>query len=424
VSAQGLSSLGSAATSFAIDVWVFKQTGSYMLFATLAIVAAVPALVLSAFSGALVDKYPRGRLLIACDLTSALGIVLAAMLVASGRFGVVAAGAVMLLLACVQTVRWPALTSTVTLITPAHQLPRISGFEETVQATATVAAPIVGAALFHLAGLLPIFVLDIATYIVCVSAVLLSRLPMRHAAADTRTALASVFRDPAFGIRWIWQRGHLLRLLGFLATLNLGCAIFVTVQTPLALSYVDSQALATILATGSAGLVMGGFLMTGIGGIQPYQRGVLYGAAGVALGVLIYGLSNTRIQFALGAFLFGFLHPVINSSTQVIWRRETPIDIQGRVFAVRRMISWGLNPLAIALSIPLSKYAFGGLHDWLVARVPGIASRWPSGQTGQLGLMLTVLGVCMIVLVAYFAATGKLNDDREGKLDRPLAGEA
>ena len=164
------------------------------------------------------------------------------------------------------------------------------------------------------------------------------------------------------------------------------------------------------MATGSGGLVLGGILMTATGGIQPFnQRGVLLGASGIACGVVTFGLSQSLPWFALGSFLFGLMHPVVNAAAQVMWRTETPVEIQGRVFAIRRMISWGLNPLAIAMSIPLSTWLFAELLDSLRTYLPGVAVLWGTSQAGQLGLMLSTLGVGMLLVIATAVRTGFLS---------------
>ena len=262
VLAQGLSGLGAAATSFAIDVWVFQTTSSYTIFATLALMAALPALVLAPFSGSLVDRLPRRKVLMSCDAASLTVIAMALLAVTMHAVSVAGAATVMVLLSTIQTVRWPALTSTVTMITPKQHLARISGLEEAVQATSVVAAPIVGAALFHLAGLSPILLLNGLTFVFSISVVLSIRLPTAPAPPGQTSVQRSVFGDPAFGMRWIWARKHLLHLLVFIAVLNLGCATFVTVNAPLVLSFTDAKTLGLVMATGSGGLVLGGILMT------------------------------------------------------------------------------------------------------------------------------------------------------------------
>lgn len=403
VLAQGVSGLGAAATSFAIDVWVFKRTGSYETFAFLAFLAALPPLLLAPISGALVDRAQRKVLLLSCDAGSFLILAMAALAAYNDWFTVIGAAALMILLAMIQTVRWPALSSTVSLITPKEHMARITGLEETVQATALVLAPVVGAALFHFAGLLYIFSLHLVLLSIVLSVVWLSRLPPKPADTRGTSLFSALFSDPAFGFRWIVKRKQLLHLLVFMATLNIGCAIFVTSSAPIVLSYTSADGLAIVAASGGIGLVLGGIVMTATGGIQPYERGIMLGAAGIASGVVVFGFSGAVALFALGSFVFFFMHPVVNAAAQVVWRRETPVDIQGRVFSIRRMVSSGLNPLAIALSIPLATKVFGPVLEMLHAHVPSVGSLWQANQAGRLGLMVSTLGCAMLAVIAIAA---------------------
>jgi hypothetical protein len=42
--------------------------------------------------------------------------------------------------------------------------------------------------------------------------------------------------------------------------------------------------------------------------------------------------------------------PIMNSHSQTIWQTQTPRELQGRVFAVRRLIAQFTSPLGVALA--------------------------------------------------------------------------
>jgi hypothetical protein len=52
----------------------------------------------------------------------------------------------------------------------------------------------------------------------------------------------------------------------------------------------------------------------------------------------------------VSAFLFDALIPVMNSHSQAIWQSQTPHELQGRVFSVRRLIARFSLPLGTILS--------------------------------------------------------------------------
>ncbi|MFO8150791.1 MAG: hypothetical protein R6T93_10875, partial [Trueperaceae bacterium] len=53
----------------------------------------------------------------------------------------------------------------------------------------------------------------------------------------------------------------------------------------------------------------------------------------------------------------------MNGCSQAIWQNKTAPDVQGRVFAVRRMIAWSSMPLAYLVAGPLADHVFGPLLD-------------------------------------------------------------
>lgn len=63
-------------------------------------------------------------------------------------------------------------------------------------------------------------------------------------------------------------------------------------------------------------------------------------------------------MWALGAFCGAFMVPLINSSNQAIWQAKVVPDLQGRVFATRRLIAWFVTPVATLLAGPLADVVF------------------------------------------------------------------
>jgi hypothetical protein len=70
----------------------------------------------------------------------------------------------------------------------------------------------------------------------------------------------------------------------------------------------------------------------------------------LALAVMIvYGLSPWLYLTAAAGGLFDGLLPAMNAHSQTIWQTQTPLHLQGRVFAVRRLIAQFSWPLGVAL---------------------------------------------------------------------------
>ena len=123
------------------------------------------------------------------------------------------------------------------------------------------------------------------------------------------------------------------------------------------------------------GVLLGGVYMTATGGPKSRAAGVLLGiGASGLLGSALFGLARGVPVWMLANFFAGFLLPVLNGSSQSIWQSKTPADIQGRVFATRRMIAQFTSPIAYLIAGPLADRVFkpvfasefGDQFSWLL----------------------------------------------------------
>jgi hypothetical protein len=99
------------------------------------------------------------------------------------------------------------------------------------------------------------------------------------------------------------------------------------------------------------------------------------------LGTVLVGLGRSWPVWATGAFAGSFLVPVINGSNQAIWQAKVAPDVQGRVFSIRRLIAWFVNPISTLIAGPLADLALepamseggalNGALGWLVGTGPG-----------------------------------------------------
>jgi MFS family permease len=402
---EGFASLSIAMAIFAVDVWVFKTTGSYEVFASLALLAALPSVMVSPLAGPIIDRIPRGTTILACSLLGLAAGCGAALYAQAQGFSVTAAALLMLTLAVVQTVRWPTLLATVSMLAPPGDVERVSAYEESVEAAIMVAAPILGGAVMEHLGLGMVFTLITMPFIASLCGVFLLRLPkdmsLEKLAAIFRHYAANFWPDVTFGFKWIHSRKNILRLLIYICILNFGATIFVTMQVPLALLLFTPKQVAAIMACGGIGLIAGGMVVSIAGAIRPLERAIYLGSAGITLGIAIYAVSSTVVQSAVGAFVFMFFHPFVNTAAQVLWRKNTPAEQQGAIFSVRRMFTSALAPFAIALSVPISVHLVTPVVQGLAGVMP-VSAIWPSDKSAALGFTLVLVALSTWLLIFAF----------------------
>src|SRR5512136_1915594 len=80
-SGQLVSTMGSALTSLAASIYVFRETGSALSVGLMLMATAAPSLLVGLFAGVFVDRYDRRKIMITADILRAILILLIPVLV-------------------------------------------------------------------------------------------------------------------------------------------------------------------------------------------------------------------------------------------------------------------------------------------------------------------------------------------------------
>src|SRR4030095_13806140 len=76
-------------------------------------------------------------------------------------------------------------------------------------------------------------------------------------------------------------------------------------------------------------------------------------------GILPFGgLGASALLIAAGAFIYLFAVAILSGTSQALWQSKVAPDLQGRVFAVRRMVALSTLALASLLPRPLAAHGF------------------------------------------------------------------
>ena len=218
-------------------------------------------------------------------------------------------------------------------------------------------APILAGALLGIIGISGILLIDLATFAFAISALLLVHIPQPKVTEEGLKARGNIFKEAAYGFRYILTRPSLLALQLVFLTGNFFVGIPMAVQAAMILANTGSseKALAIVNSAGAVGGVVGGLVMSAWGGPKRRVHGVLMGwfVASILGGVLM-GFGRSIPFWAVASFFGVFFIPIINGSNQAIWQAKVPPDLQGRVFSIRRLIAWFVSPLAMLVAGPLA----------------------------------------------------------------------
>jgi MFS family permease len=381
---QAISLLGTSMSNFALTVWAYQLTGSATALALVGFFYTTPLLLCSPIAGALVDRSNRKVMMMLSDLaagTATLGILI---LNISGSLQIWHLYVAAVIAGTFQTFQWPAYSAAITMIVPKEHYARANAMNELAGNSSGVFAPLLAGALLGVIGLTGILLIDVVTFVFAVGALLLVHIPQPKISLEGQQSKGSLWKEAIFGFRYIFQRPSLLGLQIIFLMGNFFNGIGFAVWAPMILARTDNNALifGSVETVGAIGGVVGGIAMSAWGGPRRRVHGVLLGwmLSGV-LGTLLAGLGRALPIWATAMFFNAFLVPLINSSNQAIWQAKVPPDLQGRVFAIRRLIAWFVSPLSMLIAGPLADFvleppmrqesALSQLFGWLVGTGPG-----------------------------------------------------
>ncbi|RCJ21833.1 MFS transporter [Nostoc minutum NIES-26] len=399
---QLVSLIGSGLTRFALGIWVYQRTGSVTQFGLILLFTTLPGILLSPVAGALIDRWPRRFCMILSDSGAALSTLVIALLLFTGKLEIWHIYLASAVSSAFNAFQWPAYAAATTLLVPKQLLGRANGMVEAAEAAAEILSPAIAGVLIATIKIQGIIFIDFATFIFSVITLLCVHFPEVRTISEGEAKKEPLLREAAFGWTYITARSGLLALLVFIAVVNFLTGVVNVLVTPLVLAFAPVTVLGSVMSVGGSGMLIGSLLMSIWGGVKRPIYAVLSFTLLGGLSIMFAGLRPSIPVFFVTAFLYFFGLPIINASGQVIWQKKVAPDIQGRVFAVRRMIAWGALPLAYLLAGPLADRVFNPL---LVANGPLAASIGRIIGVGP-GYGIALLFVVMGTLTVFAAIAG------------------
>ncbi len=394
---QLVSLIGTRLTGFALGVWVYQQTGSTTQFALITVCTSLPGVLMLPIAGALIDRWDRRLAMVLSDTGAGLCTLTLIFLLLTEQLQIWHIYLIMAVSSSFDAFQWPAYAAATTLLVPKEHYGRVSGMLPLARSIAQTLAPFAGGLLLLTMGLPGVLLIDVLTFLFSIISLLLIRIPMPPKTQEGAAGDGSLLREAAYGWTYIMARPGLLRLLLYFTAHNVMVGIVTVLPTPLILSFASVDVLGTVLAVSGAGMLLGSVAMSVWGGPKRYMYGIYVACLVRGVCILLAGVGPSAVLFAVSHSLSLFTLPIMNGCSQAIWQRKVAPDVQGRVFAIRKMIAFSSLPLAHFVAGPLADDVFeplllaGGPLAGSVGRIIGV------GPGRGIGLMFVLSGALLAV---------------------------
>ena len=396
---QLISLAGSGLTSFAVGVWVYTITKSVTEFALILVCAMLPGIVIAPFAGVMVDRHKRATIIAMSDVAGAINAIILALLLLSGHLFVWHICLLVCISSVVDAFRLPAYIALSSELVPASQLGRANGLMQLGPAVMQAGSPVLAAALIGLIGFQGVVLIDVVTFLFAIATILAVPSMGSPAAYGSGGEKRTVLKEAQEGWRYIYSRPGLLGLLSYFAVINISFSFSQVLLTPMILGFSNTVMLGTIMSAGAAGFLVGSLGMSLWGGPKRHIIvALLVFAILYSIGFILTGLRPSWWLIALGLFVLTLQVPFMNSCSQTIWQRTTPLFLQGRVFGMRMVFAWAAMPVACFMAGPLADKLF----EPLLAPHGPLARTWISaigiGPGRGTALLLVVVGILSLLM--------------------------
>jgi MFS family permease len=350
---RAVSSLGTSCTQFAFPLLIVVLTHSIAAAGLAYSLGQLPYVLLSLPAGALVDGWPRKRVMLLCTfcLMVCVASIPLALFLTSGQLRLLLLYALAFGLGAISLFYELAELAARAWVVPKSQLTTAVAQNEVIVGSCGLVGPALGSLLFSISRLLP-FVTDALSSLILLSSLLCIRSPMQD---ERRTERHHLLLEVREGLIWLWEHEVVRSIVLISSYVNLT----ITASVLLVLAIVQQQHIPSVLyglivAVGGIGNLLGAALC------PPLQRRIRFGRAlGYALIVFVllwplYGFITTPLL--LGAVFAGI---ALSDSIRAIFMDSyrfavVPDALQGRVNGIYRVILFSVLTIgssALGLSL-------------------------------------------------------------------------
>ncbi len=361
---QAFSFLGSRIAQFALIWWLTQMTGSATVLATASLVGILPEILLGPFAGAYVDRLNRRWVMIIADGAIALASLWLAVMFWIGAAQVWHIYVIMALRALGGAFHWPAMQSSTSLMVPKKHLTRVSGMNQTLYGSLSIAGPPLGALLMELLPLGGVMLIDVGSAALAIAPLFFVAIPQPQ--RDAGAGAPSILMDMWEGLRYAWDWAGLRYLIAVAMVFKLVLTPASSLMPLLVNQHFggDAAQLSLFQAMSGIGAVIGGLALSAWGGFQRKIFTTMAGMIGFSLAFVTLGLlPGNLFTVGLGAnFIVGLMIPFIDGPLMAILQANVAPEMQGRVLSTMSSLLWVTSPIGLGVAGPVSDAL--GLQVW------------------------------------------------------------
>lgn len=367
-----VSQVGSRISTLALPLLVLAMTNSPAQTGLIAATEALPYILLSLPGGALIDQLNRKALMIWCDLARVLAYGSIPLVFVFGQLDLPQLYLVALVSGVTKVLFDIAALAALPNVVRPSQFARAASFNFVSESLAKLGGPTIGGTIIAfgkttIAGTVLAYVVDTLTYFISVISLLFIKVAFQ---GDRQVQkLNTLWPNIMEGLRFVWAERHLRWMMVMTTSSNFLLSPLLIIVVVLAKDqlHADAWLLGLTLSSGGLGGLLGALLTPRLlGRFKPMPLFCAMTAAWAG-SVALIALADSLWLVVIGYGLTGLIDPIFSINIITYRSRLTPDHLQGRVISSFRALTFGIEPLGLAVGGALLGILGPGPLLWIIA---------------------------------------------------------
>lgn len=393
---QFISIIGTGLTIFALGVYVYQQTNTSTSYAFVLICVFLPPFLLKPYGGILADRYDRRLMMILGDLGATFGLLFIFFFMWKGTillWQIYLGISISSIFAAFQE---PAYKALVTDLVPEEKYAKASGLMQLATSAQYLISPFLAGILLTLIEVEYIFLIDISTLIISSTIVIVIRKSLgsiRH--IISKQNFINEFKE---GITGFIKNKGVVNLVLTVTAILFFVGLLQALLVPMLLNLSKIDVVGIVQSVSASGMIIGSLFIGLFGSNSKYVKMLSISLFIAGIFFANIGLSKNIIFITAAGFLFFAALPFINTSIEVLIRKNIDNTIQGRVWSIVSMVTYLGSIIAFATAGFLADKIFTPLleeNGLLADSIGGIVG---VGNGRGIALMFILSGIMISVL--------------------------
>lgn len=398
---QFISIIGTGLTIFSLGVYVYQQTGTASSYVFILMCAFLPPFLLKPYGGILADRYDRRLMMVVGDSGATLGLLFIFITMLKGNIELwqiylgISASSIF------SAFQEPAYKALITDLLPETQYAKASGLMQLASSAQYLISPFLAGILLTIIDIKFVFLIDVITLLIASSIVVWIRKTL--GTTSVKKSEQNNMADFREGVQEFSKNRGVVNLVITTMLVLFFVGLLQSLFIPMLLGLTTVKAVGITQSICASGILIGSLFIGLFGSKNKHIKTLSISLFMSGIFFANLGLSTNIIFITLAGFMFFATLPFINTSIEVLIRKNIDNSKQGRVWSIISMVTYLGSIVAFAVSGFLADKIFNPFLEpnGLLVETAGFIIGVGEGRGIALMFIISGLMISIIALLIW-----------------------